>query len=398
MAAYVTKVFVQDPGDAPVVGALVAIVSMADGTVVMGVSDGTGKVEVPLEEGFYVVSASKNLYVSPASMQIEVAAPPSPTAAFFRPPNQATTQQYSGFRKNVKLGIDGAAPVLIDVTGGDNLVASFVELVSNLNTGLGAGIASVILDEIRLLSTTVGALSEILIVNDGTVPDPAMDLVWGLVLGDGDILINGQDTPGDFNDYDVELTPSSGFTSLDPERCVLWGEFFTNQPNVPLAGATLQFEVLARPSANDQGLDVADSFYRQTDVNGVASCELMRGVLVNIYLPWLDVVKTVVVPNAPSADLAALLTPYAVSADITRGVAFSMEVGQVLNPGVKAVFSDSSVKTIPTVTYTSLNSAVVTVTNGNLVAVASGTALVTGSFRNARGQLIITPQATVTVP
>src|SRR3990172_5345566 len=123
MAAYVTKVFVQDPGDAPVVGALVGMVWMGEGTVVMGVSDGTGKVEVPLEEGFYVVSASKNLYVSPASMQIEVAAPPSPTAAFFRPPNQATTQQYSGFRKNVKLGIDGAAPVLIDVTGGDNLVA-----------------------------------------------------------------------------------------------------------------------------------------------------------------------------------------------------------------------------------------------------------------------------------
>jgi hypothetical protein len=291
----------------------------------------------------------------------------------------------------------------IDVSGGDDVATDSTEIAANINTATGTTIATAVQGEIRLTSPTTGSASEITVFNTLPLADDATDIVFGLTLGAGDVTVTGADTPTDWNDFDLVLTPVDVLVASDPNHCVLWAKFWRHELSEPLVGATILVLVDPRPTTIDVGLDVGDSFYATTDENGIVQFELMRGVKVRVSMIWQDKVFDFVVPDQASANIETLIAKVVTGLELVCDDAISINVGAERFFTAKKTFSDGSVLNNRTgVTFISSNIEVASfdpLRPTTLLAnqASPPTAIVHAEFTNTRGEIIQPQDITVTV-
>jgi hypothetical protein len=164
--------------------------------------------------------------------------------------------------------------------------------------------------------------------------------------------------------------------------------------------------VVYRPAVVDSGIDIGDSFYITTDANGEVRFELVRGSTVNMYVSWMEKEIEFKVPDAASANLAGLMTPYVVSAELSPGPVVSMQVGEKKGFAVKATQSDGIVTGVTykgttaaqQLTYICDDSSKASISDtGTLEALSAGTVSLTATIRNSKWQLLTTPTVTVII-
>ena len=408
MALQVTRIFVNTPSDDPVEGADVAFVDTVTGVAFFAVTGVDGKAELSLEEATYAVSVRKRDHISPAPITIEVATLPIATSAVFNPPSQANPSLIDGALRNLNILIDESVntlPFPVDLfSAGVVTVSDIVDAINDAaNTNYGAtynSVASEISGEVRLTSPTVGVDSDITVFN--VVGDPtasAVGVVFGLVVAAGNEEVTGAEVPSDHNDFDMVLTPRVTLASADPDRCTLSGFMFTNQPGVPIKGARMIVEVLVSPRSTDDGSDIGESFYVEIEEDGLAVFETMRNVVVRISLLWQDRSYSFTVPDASSVDLADFITPYVKSLELNPSSVASLVVGEELEFGVEATFSDSRLGQIEDgeTIFSSSDSDVATFLGNALTALQVGSTTVQVSNKNRRNQIILSDPVAVTV-
>lgn len=399
MALQLTRIFVEDESEVAVQNAVVTLHRTSTGEPFYALTDVNGMASFTVEEDLYAMSVTKSGYVSPAAVKIAVSPPPAAVPAVFNPPALAAPGLISATDKNIEVTVDpllGGLPVLIDVSGGDNVALDEAEIVANINAALflvnplWLNVASNYLGEIRLTSPTAGANSGIVVRNDGMLVADATQEVFGLDGVSGNVSVTGDDAPLDYNDFDATLSAYGVFVASNPAHCMLWGRFWKHALTDPLVGATVWFEIMERPSAVDVGIDVGDSTYATTDSHGYLKFELMRGTKVRMYLQWLDKHIDFTVPRQSSCNLDRLLSPFVEEITATLStIPATLAVGSSDGVSIKALCSDGSVRNlVSAVTLVSSNQAVLSLSGLVATGVSVGVANITATYVNEKGQTI----------
>jgi hypothetical protein len=402
MALQITRAFVVDDVDVAVEAAIAALHDTVGGLTYFATTDVDGIATFSAEEGVYALSVTRAGMISAPAVRVEVMPPPAATAATYNPPGFAAPGLVSATAKNVKIAIDGNPAVTVDVSAGDDVVTDVTELVANINAALAVvdiawgSVAYNYLGEVRLVSPTTGATSSLEIVNDGSVAAAAADIVFGVILGSGNILLEGQDAPGDYNDFDVVITPYGSFAASNPNHCMLWARFWRHELTTPLVGAQIIIQLDDRPTSIDVGLDVGDSFYAKTDAEGYVSFELMRNSRARLYFVWLDRYVDFVVPDRSSLNLEGVLAPYVIAISVVAPEP-DLVVGTTYGVSVEAQYTDGSVKSVREFSVSSSDASVVSVDGLELTAVAAGVADVVVTHVNTKNQSIVSNPLTMEV-
>lgn len=405
--AQTINIWVQDNLNAAVAGAIVTLHAVSPAATYYQTTDAFGQAVFTVAEGDYTLSAIHPDMLSPAAARITVSPAPAATPAEFRPEVAAAPGLISATQKNVEISIDGGAPVTIDVSGGDDVATNEAEIAANINTALAlvnpawGSVASAVLGAVRLTSPTTGAVSTIAIRTDGGIAADATTAVFGLEVSPGPHVVTGTDSPLDWLDYDISLQAMNEFTASNPSHCMLWARFWRHDLQAPLAGATVWFHIVSTdgpPTAIDVGVDTGDSYAVTTDSRGYLNFEVMRGSKVRVFFSWLDKAIEFWVPDQASADLVRLVSPYVETIVITSPQApVGILVGSETLLQTTGTRTDGSLAQDLAVTYTSSNSAVVSLTANKLIGVSAGTAAVTATFKNSRGEILTSAALTVQV-
>lgn len=398
--AQLTRIYVSDDDANPVQDAVVTVHNRTTGGTQYQLTNGSGLAQFTLDEDDYVMSVNKVDLVAPAPVVIQVTVPPAATSAEYIPPAAAAPGLVGAGSKNIELAIDAGSMTVVDVTGGDDVSVDEFEIGAHIDAAIGAGVAFPILGRVRIKSPTTGATSRVRVRKDGALAQDATAAVFGQPASAGLIDILGQDQPTDWNDFDVVLGAANDFAATNPKHCKLWGRWWRTELQQPLVGAQVWVELLPSvlPTAVDVGTDVGDSFYAETDADGYLSFELMRGARARLYFQWLDRYVEISVPNAATARLDRLVSPYVTALSITAPAApVGMTVGGTNQVTVQATYSDGSVKVHTDLALSSSNAAVFTVSGTIITAVGVGTAGLTATCTNSKGDTITSAALTIQV-